>query len=350
MRFRFDARTSRGSLQEHTVYYLLLEQDGITGIGECAPLTGLSPEKDNIEEHLAAAIAFFRKQDIPAALSAFLPHLPAAWPSSVVFGLETAFLDWQAKGSKLLLPGPFTQGQLCLPINGLVWMAEKEVMRQQIEAKVTQGFQCLKLKIGGIAFDEECALQAYIRERYPEKQLTIRLDANGAFSPDEALSKLECLSAYGVHSVEQPIKAGQWTEMARICAGSPVPVALDEELIGINGRSRKEELLDTIRPQFIILKPTLMGGMQSCREWIELAEERQIGWWFTSALESNIGLNAVSQLAATYAPLLPQGLGTGQLYHNNVPCPLEVSKGQICYNTSTPWILQPVLDAALLGL
>jgi o-succinylbenzoate synthase len=267
----------------------------------------------------------------------FLTDLVGEAYPALHFGFETALLDLRHGGQRVIFPGPFPKGKTAIPINGLIWMGPAAQMRTQIEEKLAQGYTCLKMKIGAIDFAAECGLLAAVRDRFPPEQITLRVDANGAFSPAEAPRKLEILSGFGLHSIEQPIRAGQAAEMARLCRESPVPVALDEELIGVQRYADKRELLTRLRPPFIILKPTLLGGFAHCREWIELAGGLGIGWWMTSALESNVGLNAISQFTASLHPTLPQGLGTGQLYHNNIPSPLRIRNGQLLYEQGIEW-------------
>ena len=238
-------------------------------------------------------------------------------------------MDLQQGGKRVVFDNAFAHGKLQIPINGLIWMGSEVFMREQIESKIEAGFSTIKLKIGAIDFDSEIKLLSSIRDQFDSSQITLRVDANGAFSPNEALQKLERLSNLGIHSIEQPIKAGQWQEMEKLCASTPLPIALDEELIGINRLEEKMKLMDAIRPQYIILKPSLHGGIKGCREWIALSEERNIPWWFTSALESNVGLDAICQFTAEYKNDLPQGLGTGSLYVENTPTTLKVENGMI---------------------
>jgi o-succinylbenzoate synthase len=259
------------------------------------------------------------------------------WPS-MLFGLETAWRQLHDGGSTALSATPFARGQEGIPINGLVWMGDFDTMAARLEQKLAQGFSCVKIKIGAIDFADEIALIARLRDRYGSDRIELRVDANGAFSPAEALGKLEQLSCNDIHSIEQPIMAGQWQEMARLCESSPLSIALDEELIGVNTLDRKRQLLDTIRPQYIILKPSLHGGMAGCREWIALAQERGIGSWITSALESNVGLYAIARLAQEiYGPdiRMPQGLGTGQLFTDNIPMPLEIRGERLWISTNS---------------
>ncbi|WP_347156970.1 o-succinylbenzoate synthase [Pontibacter chitinilyticus] len=336
LQFKFDARTSRGALSEHKVYYLQLAdtaQPGVTGTGECAPLKGLSiDDRPDLEQKLREVVQLVNGGTV--ALQAGQP-LPEAlqlqeWPS-VCFALETALLDLQHGGRGVLFDTTFSRGEQGIPINGLIWMGNKAFMQQQIEQKLTQGYTCLKLKIGSLDFTSELELLQQIREVASARDLMLRVDANGAFAPQEAFKKLERLAKYDIHSIEQPIRQGQPEHMAQLCAYTPIPIALDEELIGVQAQEAKEALLASIKPQYIILKPTLLGGLAASAAWIELVEKQHIGWWMTSALESNIGLNAISQFTATYAVTLPQGLGTGQLYHNNIPSPLQIEQGKLWF-------------------
>ena len=241
--------------------------------------------------------------------------------------MEQAFLSLEAKQEGVLFPSPFTEGQVPIPINGLIWMGDKDYMQQQIREKLSQGFHCIKMKIGAIDFETEYQLLKNIRQEYAPSDIELRVDANGAFSPLEALEKLKRLADLQIHSIEQPIRAGQYEQMARLCEASPLPIALDEELIGVACPERKKEILQWIRPAYIILKPSLIGGYRGSEEWIDLAEKQGIGWWVTSALEGNVGLSAIAQWTYTLKNPLPQGLGTGSLYTNNFPSSLEVKNG-----------------------
>jgi o-succinylbenzoate synthase len=258
------------------------------------------------------------------------------WPS-ILLGYEMAIKSLQSSDPFTLFPSMFTEGQDAISINGLVWMGNHDFMIQQLEEKLASGFHCIKMKIGAIDFEAEMGLLKLIRSRFRESEITIRVDANGAFTPQNALQKLEEISKYQVHSIEQPIQQGQWQEMARLCEQTPLDIALDEELIGLYDSKEKTQCLDTIKPQYIILKPALIGGFQSSREWINLATEKNINWWITSALESNVGLNAIAQFTYTLGNKMPQGLGTGSLYTNNIEAPLEIKKGHLWCNTSTSW-------------
>ena len=342
LRFNFPARTSRGALTEHTAHYLHLYNEVAperAGWGEAAPLAGLSPDhRPDFEETLAGFVREFNRRQLrelsPGEAAALVGP---EWPA-LRFALETAALDFERGGSHQLYNNAFSRGEAGLPINGLVWMGDAAFMREQIEQKLAAGYTCLKLKIGGLDFAAELRILAEIRAVAGPGQLTLRVDANGAFGPTDALAKLEQLARYELHSIEQPIAAGQWSALAQICRQSPVPVALDEELIGLTEPARQHELLDLTRPAYLILKPTLLGGLEASRHWIRLAESYGVGWWLTSALESNVGLNAISQFAGTYArPDFPQGLGTGQLYHNNLNAPLTIRRGCLHYEPAGFW-------------
>ncbi len=328
--FKKPAGTSRGVYRERDVWYVLLtanDQPGRVGVGECAPLPGLSCDampREAYEKVLAKAC---NKLEQTGTIDfKWLQEYP-----SILFGLETALRHFET-GSYVLWDTPFAWGEAGIPINGLIWMGSFREMLGQVKSKLTAGYHCVKLKIGAIDFEKELLLLDYIRERYPESVLELRVDANGAFSPDEVKAKLAKLALFGIHSIEQPIRAGQWEQMAELAASTLLPIALDEELIGINHLPEKRRLLNKINPQYIVLKPSLHGGIHGCTEWIRLAEERGIGWWITSALESNIGLNAIAQWCATFSHTLPQGLGTGQLFTNNIDLPLKIRKDCLIFN------------------
>lgn len=320
LHFHRPAGTSRGVYLTRDVWYLHLTSDefpGRVGVGECAPLPGLScDDRPDYAIVLAqAALNTTTHGEIDA--EALRPY------PSILFGLETAFLHLRA-GGYALWDTPFSRGEQGIPINGLIWMGRYPEMLAQVEAKLAAGFRCIKLKIGALDFERELDLIRHIRSHFSAHEVELRVDANGAFEPHEALDKLNRLAELDLHSIEQPIRAGQWEEMARLTADTPLPIALDEELIGCYDREEKQRLLAAIHPQYIILKPSLHGGMAGGAEWIEAAESQQIGWWITSALESNIGLNAIAQWCATYTNPLPQGLGTGALFTDNVEMPLAV--------------------------
>lgn len=331
LNFKRPSGTSRGVLTQKETWFIILEEDGKLGIGECGILRGLSiDDRPDYEDKLKWIC-----ENIYLGEETLLKEL-AEFPS-IQFGLETAFLSVKGTSPYILFPSLFTEGKDTIGINGLVWMGEEQFMKEQIEEKLAHGFNCIKLKIGAIDFDKELALLSLIRQHFGPETIEIRVDANGAFTPKEAPEKLQRLSEYTLHSIEQPIKQGQFAEMAKLCKESPIPIALDEELIGVFSREDKKELLKKINPQYIILKPSLVGGIRGSEEWISLAEELGIGWWITSALESNIGLNAIAQWTYTKANPMPQGLGTGALYTNNFDSPLAVKQGKLHYLPESEW-------------
>ena len=320
LHFKVPSGTSRGVLTQKETYFLKVWDEhnpDCFGIGECALFKGLGADDRPDYEAMLQTVCRGIDQIDEIDLS--------IW-SSIRFGVETALLDLQHGGRRMIYPSEFTAGKQAIEINGLIWMGDKRTMASRIDKKLAAGFSCIKLKIGAIDFDDECELLAAIRRRYRREDIELRVDANGAFSPDNALEHLQRLSAYDLHSIEQPIRAGQWEEMARLTSESPLPIALDEELIGYNTWEEKQRLLSAIRPQYIIIKPSLHGGLAGGEEWIAEAEKLNIGWWITSALESNIGLNAIAQWCATFQNPLPQGLGTGLLFTDNVEMPLEIRK------------------------
>ena len=319
LHFKQPAGTSRGVYTERKSWLIYLSDGERQGVGECAPLPDLSCDARPDYAIILNKVCkdFCAKGEIDYGALRDYP--------SMLFGLETALLTLE-RGDRLF-DTAFSRGEVGVPINGLVWMGNYEEMLQRMEQKLKQGFRCVKLKIGAIDFDKELDLVKCIRERFSFHEVELRLDANGAFSFDEALYKLELLSQYAIHSIEQPIKAGQWAYMAELCRESPLPIALDEELIGVNDPEMKKHMLNIIKPRYIILKPSLHGGMHGCREWISAAKEQGIGSWITSALESNIGLNAIAQFASeVYGDniRMPQGLGTGQLFTDNIEMGLEI--------------------------
>lgn len=324
--FKRPAKTSRGEYKTRPVWFLFLIENGKTGIGECAPLSGLSTETPEQVEKQLNEICRNPKHFIEN------PEL-VKFGSSVRFALETAWYDLKNGGKQIIFPSIFSEGKTGIPINGLIWMGNEDFMQQQIQEKLDAGFHCIKLKIGGINFEKEIEILKSIRKNFDAEKIILRLDANGAFKIDEALKKLAQLTQYQIHSIEQPVAAGNWNEMKRICSESPIPIALDEELIGIHELPEKEKLLDIIQPQFIVLKPSLHGGSSGCNEWIELAEQRKIGWWITSYLESNFGLNAIAQWAFHKNAQGYQGLGTGGLFTNNIDSPLEIRGEQLWINS-----------------
>lgn len=335
LHFLQPAGTSRGVYNTRLSFYLKLtsdEQPDVVGVGECATLPDLSCDAMPPNEYERKLRTFCDEYERTRVIDY---EAMRAYPS-MLFGLETAVAQFNAKGSLNFFDTPFGRGEEGIPINGLVWMGTFEEMFERLEAKLKAGFRCIKIKIGAIDFDRELQLIRHIRSTFSRNDVELRVDANGGFTPEEALSRMEALVQYDIHSIEQPIKQHQWTEMARLCAATPLPIGLDEELIGVNERQKKIELLDTIRPQYIVLKPSLHGGMAGTEEWIQLARERNIGSWITSALESNVGLNAIAQLTASiYGTNIrhAQGLGTGQLFADNIEMPLKVVGDKL-------WIVQ----------
>lgn len=328
LRFKQPASTSRGVYREHRVWYVLLrnkDNPSHVGIGECAPLPDLSYDYDDRYEKTLSRFCRIteERQQVETKLLRCHP--------SILFGLETALRHYRQR-SWQLWNSPFSRGEEGISINGLIWMGSFDKMKQKAENLIEKGFRCIKLKIGAIGFEEELELLRYIRTNHPG--VTLRVDANGAFSPAEAEEKLQRLVPLKIHSIEQPIRAGQWEETTRLCYTTPLPIALDEELIGVHHPDQKRRLLETIQPRYIILKPSLHGGISGCNEWIALAKKLGIGWWITSALESNIGLNSIAQWCATLGNPLPQGLGTGSLYLNNFPLPLEIKDDSLWFNKS----------------
>ncbi len=329
--FKRPSGTSRGLMTEKETWFIVLEKDGKKGIGECGILRGLSADdRDDYENKLKWTCENIHLGE--AALWEALLEFP-----SIQFGIEMAFLSLKSENPYLLFPSNFTDNRESITINGLVWMGEASFMKQQIEEKLAVGFNCIKLKIGAIDFQKELELLQFIRNHFSAAQVEIRVDANGAFALSEALDKLIQLNKFQLHSIEQPIKRGNIEAMKKLCETTPFPIALDEELIGIFSFEEKEKLLQEIKPQYIILKPSFVGGFRGTKEWITLADKYNIGWWITSALESNIGLNAIAQWTFLQNSIMPQGLGTGALYNNNFDCPLEVLNGQLWYNKDKTW-------------
>ena len=331
LNFKNPSGTSRGILRTKETWFLVLEQKGKVGYGETGLFRGLSiDDVPNYEEKLSWVC-----KNINLGVKKLLIET-VCFPS-IQFSLEQAFLSLKSNNPFELFPSKFTKSNASIPINGLIWMGDKSFMKSQILEKLKAGFSCIKMKIGAINFDTEVSLLKYIRKEFSASDVELRVDANGAFSPNEALDKLQVLSALNLHSIEQPISQGQIKEMAELCLKSPLPIALDEELIGVFDTSKKRKLLKTINPQYIILKPSLVGGFKGSKQWIDLAEENTIGWWVTSALESNVGLNAIAQWTATLNNTLPQGLGTGGLFTNNFESPLEVKNGYLHYANNKSW-------------
>jgi len=331
LQFKTPSGTSRGILKTKETWFLYLSKEGKFGVGECGLFRGLSiDDRPNYEDKLKWIC-----NNIELGLDILLAktiHFP-----SIQIGLEQAFLSLQSPSPFKLFVSNFTESNKAIDINGLIWMGDREFMNDQIKEKIAQGFRCLKMKIGAIDFATEIQLLASIRKEFSINDIELRVDANGAFKPSEALEKLKILSNYDLHSIEQPIRQGHYQEMALLCEETPLPIALDEELIGVFDVTKRTKMLQIIKPQYIILKPSLVGGFKESLEWIELAKKYGIGWWVTSALESNIGLNAIAQWTATLKSSMPQGLGTGGLFTNNFDSPLEVYKGGLYYNKNKNW-------------
>jgi len=329
--FKRPSGTSRGVLTTKETWFIIIEDNSKKGIGECGILRGLSiDDRPDYQEKLQWAC-----DNINLGLNSLLDELVEL--PSIQFGLEMAFKSLNSENSFELFPSKFTKGEDVIPINGLIWMGDKQFMKQQIRQKIEAGFKCLKMKIGAIDFCTELELLKSIREEFSEEDIELRVDANGAFSTSEALEKLKWLSDFNLHSIEQPIEKEQWEDMARLCEQTPLPIALDEELIGVFSVTKRKQLIQTIKPQHIILKPSLIGGLHNTNNWIMLAEKNQIGWWITSALESNVGLSAIAQYTYTKQNDMPQGLGTGSLFTNNFESPLIVKNGTLQYDTKTNW-------------
>ena len=333
LNFKTPSGTSRGILKIKETWFFILKDNGRVGIGEAGLFRGLSiDDVDHYENklkwvcnHIDLGLELLRKQ---------LYEFP-----SIQFGLEQAFLSLKSESSFELFPSSFTKGKKSIPINGLIWMGNKSFMKNQIQEKLKSGFSCLKMKIGALNFDAEMELLKEIRKEFSSNEIELRVDANGAFNPKNALEKLHRLSALEIHSIEQPIQQGQVQEMAELCSKTPLPIALDEELIGVFSSEQKKKLIATIAPQYIILKPSLIGGFAGSEEWINLAQQYNCCWWITSALESNVGLNAIAQFTYTLQSNLPQGLGTGGLFTNNFTSPLEVKNGTLQYDPLLNWNL-----------
>ena len=333
LEFKQASGTSRGILKTKETWFIKIEDEHATGFGECGMFRGLScDDRPDFESKLKWVC-----HHIDLGLEQLLIEL-IDFPS-IQFGLEMAFLDLLSDSSNVLFPSKFTSGKASIPINGLIWMGDEQFMKSQIRSKIDAGFDCLKIKIGAIDFDTELSLIKAIRKEYDVETIELRVDANGAFSPLEAMEKLKRLSDFNLHSIEQPIRQGQHDAMAKLCAHAPLPIALDEELIGIHDVTKRSLLLQTINPQYIILKPTLVGCFSGSQSWIDLAEKQSVDWWITSALESNIGLNAIAQWTYQLNVNRPQGLGTGALYTNNIEEPLKIDNGRLIYAPSVKWTI-----------
>jgi O-succinylbenzoate synthase len=329
--FKNPILTSRGGMNHKYGYFITIENGGIKGIGECSIIKGLS--RDNLDTlpdilgYVCDKIEHWEliKKDI------FKTH-PA-----IVFAVESALLDLKNGGRKILFESAFTNQLQPIPINGLVWMADEKKMSHEINEKYEKGFRCIKLKVGAIDFEAECRLLSKIRSEFDKDKIEIRVDANGAFAPNIVRERLLRLAEFDIHSIEQPISTNQWKLMAALCNEKIIAIALDEELIAVMEEDKMEELLDTINPQYIILKPSLIGGLTIADKWIAFAQKRNIDWWATSALETNIGLNAISQWVAHKDVSTTQGLGTGELYQKNIASPLYIDRGQLFYNAVKKW-------------
>lgn len=301
-------------------------------------MVGLSIDfSDHYEKDLRAICKEVLKGDLDVhSIDDVLSRIPDKLPS-IRFGIETALLDLKHGGKRKIVDCDFYDRNIPIPINGLVWMGEKDFMLRQIKEKLAQGYDTIKIKVGAIDHPAEIGLLGFIRKQFPPSEISIRLDANGAYSEKDVFEKLNDFARFEIHSIEQPVKQGQPELMKEVCEKSPIPIALDEELIGVFGKKDQEELLSLIRPAYIILKPSLVGGLAASAQWIEIAERLHIGWWMTSLLESNIGLNAIAQFTSSMKASMPQGLGTGQLYHNNIDSPLEVEGGRLVYRKDREW-------------
>ncbi len=332
MNFKVPARTSRNIIAQKNTWFFIMSSDSVTGIGECAPLSGLSTESEfQLESDLRRIVS----RDVDQNQFSEMLYQN----SSLRFGVETACLDFMHGGQRILFPG--FESSLIL-INGLVWMNDIDTMLKEAEKKINEGFQTIKFKVGALDFDNELALLVEVRRNFPD--VVIRLDANGAFSDNHVLNKLKKLAVLNIHSIEQPVHSENIELMKFVVAHTPIPVALDEQLIGVNNKSEIAKILSDIKPHYIVLKPTLHGGLSGCDEWIQLAENAGIGWWATSALESNIGLNAIAQWTATMMTSLPQGLGTGGLFINNFPSPLYIKKGNLGWDMNKHWDISEILQ------
>lgn len=330
LNFKQASGTSRGVYTKRDSWFIFLSDGSNTGIGECAPLPYLSMESPL---RMGSKLLQVTEQ-VDYYLHA--PEELREWPS-IQFGLETALLDLNNGGRQVLFPSAFTRGEQGIPINGLIWMGTPDFIKQQIKAKIDAGFRCIKMKIGALDFETEFEILNSIRREFSPEEITLRVDANGAWTLNKALKNMKRLSDLQLHSIEQPIEAGRWNEMAEVCQKSPVPVGLDEELIGIISQKEMQKMLDIVHPAYLILKPSLHGGFAGCEKWISEAEKIGAGWWITSALESNIGLNAIAQWTFQLNAKAEQGLGTGQLYTNNFDSPLEISGDQLWFRPEKKW-------------
>ncbi|OUW76694.1 MAG: o-succinylbenzoate synthase [Flavobacteriaceae bacterium TMED212] len=331
LKFKRPVRTSQRVLTEKETWFLFLTDGKKKGVGECGLFRGLSiDDREDYEDQLKNLCRRINENE--EIKQKELQSFP-----SIKMGYEMALMSIKSENTFELFPSAFTRGEESIRTNGLVWMGNPSFMKDQIDQKIAQGFNCIKLKIGALDFNEEMSILCEIRKHFDEREMILRVDANGSFSTNEAMNKLKSLADLGIHSIEQPIAKGQYDEMKDLCLRSPIPIALDEELIGVTEKIERVELLDKIMPQYLIFKPSLLGGFRSCEEWIALASERSIGWWVTSALESNIGLNAIAQWTFSLRVNSHQGLGTGKLFTNNFESPLEVRNGTLTFNSNQNW-------------
>ncbi len=339
LHFRHPSGTSRGVLHEKPCWFIkLTDQNGVTGLGEVSFIPGLSVEDpDEIEIQLDHVCKLISKGEMDTGQE--LPSLPG-----IQFALESAMIDLDRGGKRILFRSDFTAGKAGILINGLIWMGDRSYMKKQISDKLDQGFRVLKLKVGALKPEEEVEVVAWIRSEYDSGDLEIRLDANGAWSPEEAPVRMSQFAKFGIHSIEQPIGAGQLQEMAALCSDPAIPVALDEELIGITSSEERHRLMEQIRPAYIILKPGLLGGFSVANEWIQFANQLGADWWVTSALESSVGLNAIAQWTCQLGVSMPQGLGTGMIYSNNIHSPLLMEENRLWYRPEREWKLQSIID------
>ena len=327
--FRIPAGTSRGVMHERKSVFVKaqpLNEIEKTFWGEIAPLPGLSPDLlDNAlqPEHLLQKL----KNE-----ALYEPESFNGYPA-FQFAIESILLQIQSGKPHILFENKFSKGQSSIPINGLVWMGEKDFLIQQIENLIERGFNAIKLKISHQSFEKDVEVLRFIRTGYSSDKIEIRVDANGSFPLEKAETYLHTLAELEVHSIEQPIATRQWKDLQRLCELTPIKIALDEELIGLN----HFEILEEVRPQCIILKPSLHGGLCKCLHWLKRAEKSSIQWWITSALESNIGLNAIAQFTAEHSIGQLHGLGTGQLFTQNIPSPLTLESQYMHYQTSKSW-------------
>ena len=339
--FQRPATTSRGTFLSKKVHFILLyhtDDPSSAGIGECSLFPGLSfDDVKGFRDKLKQIVERINQGNY------FNDPSLSEWPS-ISFALETAWKDLRTMGSKILYPSDFTEGKDAIDINGLIWMDNKDEMIRQIRQKLTEGFTCLKMKIGSLNLDDELEILRFIRSQANAEDLEIRVDANGAFRPSQTSDIIRMLADLDIHSIEQPIAAGHTEAMAKLCESSPVPIALDEELIGKHSLTQKRRVLDAIKPQYLVLKPGLLGGISACKDWISLAEERHINWWITSALETNIGLSAIAQWTYTLKKSIYHGLSTGSLFSNNINSPLYVSGEKLYYDPDVKWNLAGLND------